>query len=292
MKASATVSPAAPLSDGQRAALIKLLADEDQAVYHAIRQKILSCGHPASIWLRPYALSEDPLTRRRVQEILDHLARQAADDQFLAFCLNQGEEFDVEQAAWMLALSRYPDVNVAAYSALLDSYAGDLRERSGPPRATLEALNEHLFEQLGFRGNEADYYDPDNSYLNRVVDRRTGNPISLSLVYLFLARRLQLPVTGIAMPGHFICRFQTSIETLYIDVFNQGRFLSKAECIRYLQQANGSQDVLLRPATPRRILLRMCSNLHQIYLQLRLKDETARLQRYVVALAKARTHPV
>jgi regulator of sirC expression with transglutaminase-like and TPR domain len=278
------------LSESQRVALLTLLADEDTTVYQAVRQKILSCGHAATGWLRAHALSEDPVTRRRVQDILDHLARQAADDRFLAVCLNQGEEFDVEQAVWMLALTRYPEINVSAYQALLDSYAGDLRERLDTlalGRETLRTINRYLFEELGFRGNEADYYDPDNSYLNRVIDRRTGNPISLCMVYLFLARRLHLPIAGIAMPGHFICRFQSSTDSVYIDSFNRGRLLSKADCVRYLQQASyGTHEGLLSPATPRRVLLRMCSNLHQIYLQLKLKDETDRLQRYVVALAK------
>jgi regulator of sirC expression with transglutaminase-like and TPR domain len=120
-----------------------------------------------------------------------------------------------------------------------------------------------------------------------VIDRRTGNPISLCMVYLFLARRLHLPVAGIGMPGHFLCRFQCPTDELYIDAFNRGKLLSRTDCVTYLVQTNyGFQEVLLAPATPRRILLRMCSNLHQIYLHLKLADETARLQRYIVALAK------
>jgi regulator of sirC expression with transglutaminase-like and TPR domain len=277
-------------TESQRSALLKLLSDDDPSVWHAVRGKILSTGHHAEKWLRPHTLSEDPVTRRRVQEILDHLARQAADDRFLAFCLKQGEDFDQEHAVWLLALTRYPEINVAAYQALLDSYAGDLRERIGgqpPSRETLLILNHYLFDELGFQGNESHYYDPDNSYLNRVIDRRTGNPISLCMVYLFVARRLQLPIAGVAMPGHFICRFQTSTEAAYIDTFNRGRLLSKADCVRYLQQSSyGTHEGVLSPASSRRALLRICSNLHQIYLQLKLKEEIARLQRYVVALAK------
>jgi regulator of sirC expression with transglutaminase-like and TPR domain len=284
-----TASARSPeLLESQKTALIKLLADEDPAVYHAVRQRILESGNNA--WLRPHALSPDPLTRRRVQEIIDHLARRETDDQFLAFCLNQGEDFDVETGAWLLALTRYPDINTAAYAALLDSYATDLQERLGSShldRNSLLVLNRYLFHELAFHGNETDYYNPDNSYLNRVIDSRTGNPISLSLLYLCLARRLNLPIAGIAMPGHFICRFQTPTETLYIDAFNHGRFLTKADCIRYLQQSNyGTQESYLNPASPRRLLLRICTNLHQIYSQLKLKDEAARLQRYVVALAR------
>jgi len=277
-------------SESQRAALVKLLADEDPTVYRTIRQRILECGPTASGWLQPHLLSREPVLRRRVQEIMDHLARQAADDHFLTFCLSQGEECDLERGAWLLAQTRYPDINVAAYQALLDSYVGDLRDRletGSPPRATLGQLNRYLFGELGFHGNELNYYEPDNSYVSRVLDRRTGNPISLCLVYLLVARRLHLPLTGIGMPGHFLCRYQSSTEEVYIDAFNQGRLLSKADCIRYLvQTSQGFQAGFLSPTTPRRILLRMCTNLHQIYQQLKQAEEAERLKRYFLALAK------
>src|SRR5216117_1009304 len=174
----ATEKPPA-LSEGQRNALIKLLSDEDPAVYHLVREKILSYGQTASAWVRPHVLSSDPILRRRAQEIIDYLARQSADNRFLAFCLSQhGEDLDVEQGTWLLAQTRYPDINVAGYQALLDSYAGDLRERinfGAKPDQILATINEYLFSELGFHGNEKNYYEPENSYFNRVVDRRTGN---------------------------------------------------------------------------------------------------------------------
>ena len=279
------------LSESQRTALIKLLPDEDPAVYHLVREKILSYGQTALAWVRPHVLSSDPILRRRAQEIIDYLARQSADNRFLSFCLSQhGEDLDVEQGSWLLSQTRFPDINIAAYQALFDSYAGDLREKidfGARPEQILATINHYLFSELSFHGNEQNYYEPENSYLNRVIDRRTGNPISLCMVYLFLSRRLHLPVTGIGMPGHFLCRFQCSTDELYIDAFNRGKLLSRTDCVKYLVQTNyGFQEGLLSPATPRRILLRMCSNLHQIYLHLKLAEETARLQRYIVALAK------
>src|SRR5256885_16284250 len=126
--AAAIVLPEA-LSESQREALLKLLADDDSAVYQTVRQKILSCGPTAAGWLRPHLLSREPALRRRVQEIILYFERQAADNRFLAFCLRHGEELDIEQGAWLLAQSRYPDINVEGYQALLDSYAADLRLR-------------------------------------------------------------------------------------------------------------------------------------------------------------------
>ena len=114
-----------------------------------------------------------------------------------------------------------------------------------------------------------------------------GNPISLCLVYLLLASRLQLPVTGIGLPGHFVCRYQSSSAEIYIDPFNRGKLLTKGDCIQYLLQSNYSvREDYLTPVSPRRLLLRVCGNLHQFYLHLEQNESAIRLQRYLVALAR------
>ncbi len=278
-------------TDSQKAALLKLLADEDAAVYHTIRNKILSFGQNATPWVQPHTLSSDPVLRRRAVEIVQYLARQSADNSFLAFCLNQGEDFDIEEGAFLLAQTQYPEINLAAYQALLDSYASDLRERidfGSSPQNILATINQYLFLEKGFYGNEQNFYEPDNSYLNRVIDRRTGNPISLCMIFYLVARRLRLPVVGIGVPLHFFCRFQTPTHELFIDAFHKGKILDKADCIKYLQQSRegGFKETYLSPLSSRRILLRMCYNLHLIYSQLNLAEEKARFQRYMVALAK------
>ena len=281
---------AGKLSPGERAALINLLADDDPVVYRMIRKKVLSFGPGVVEWLRPHTISSDPVLRRHALEIIDHFGKQRADDEFLAFCLKHGEEFDLETGAWLLARTSYPSINVEAYQALLDSYAANLTERIDPSNSAKEilaVLNQYLFKELCFGGNEANYYDPENSYLNRVLDRRTGNPINLSLLCLLLARRLQLPVVGIGLPGYFICGYQTSSEEIYLDAFNRGQLLTKADCVQYLQRGNYSlTEDFLAPVSARRMFMRICSNLHQIYSGLGLSHEVTRFQRYLVALAR------
>lgn len=285
-----SANPPAALTEGQRAALLTLLTDEDPAIYQVIRAKIIEQGQPAREWLRAHTLSSDPVLRRRAQEIVDYFERGAADNRFLAFCLSRGEDLDLEQAIWLLCQTQYPNINALAYSALFDSYAADLRARidfGAPLDRIIGTINFFLFNELGFTGNEKDYSDPENSYLNRVMDRRTGNPVSLCVVYLAVARRLRLPVTGIGMPGHFVCRLQTSRGEVYIDAFRKGRLMTKGDCIKFL--INSGQDFhdgFLAPVTPRRILVRICSNLHHIYSDLSLAEETTRFQRYIVALSK------
>jgi regulator of sirC expression with transglutaminase-like and TPR domain len=285
-----TITSPEELSQSQKTALLTLLTDDDPSIYRKIRQKIISFGPPSAEWLRPYALSRDPVLRRRAQEIVLSFDRQAADDAFLGFCLKHGEAFDLEEGAWKLAQTQYPDINVAGYQAVLDSFAADIGEslrEATQPEDILNTLNRYLFDELGFVGNEEQYYDPDNSYLNRVLDRRSGNPISSCLVYLLLARRLLLPITGIGLPGHFVCRYQSSSAEIYIDAFNRGKLMTKADCVQYLLQGNYSvRDDYLAPVSPRRILLRICGNLHQIYLQLEQAEASTRFQRYLVALAR------
>lgn len=278
------------LPDRQQAALLTLLGDEDASIYQAVREKILSCGPIARQWLQPHSLSSDPLLRRRAQELIRHFDRLSADDEFLAFCLRTGENFNLEEAAWLLARTLYPDINVEAYQALLDSFAGELRERlthCKRPGQKLGVVSDYLFTELSFTGNEREYYDPENSYLNRVLDRRTGNPINLCLFYILIARRLRLPVVGIGLPGHFLCRYQSSAEEIYIDPFNRGRRLTKADCVHHLVRSNYDlNDDYLTPVTPRRLFQRICHNLHQIYLQMEVLDEATRVQRYLVSLGK------
>ena len=278
------------LSESQKAALLTLLTDEDPAIYQRIRQQILALGPSATEWLRSHALSRDPVLRRRTQELVQVFDQQAADNTFLAFCLKSGEEFDLEQGVWLLAQTQYPAINVAGYQAMLDSYAADLRERLDPGAEAHEILgdvNGYLFEELGFIGNETNYYDPENSYLSRVLDRRTGNPINLCLVYILLARRLKLPISGIGLPGHFVCRYQSSSAEVYIDAFNRGQFLTKADCVQYLLHGSYSvSEDCLSPVTSRRFLLRICGNLHQIYMHLEQPETAIRFQRYLVALGK------
>ena len=278
------------VSQSQRVALLSLLGDEDPLVYRTVREKILSCGPPAAEWLRPHTMSNDPALRRRARQLVLHFDRQAADDHFLAFCLRHGEEFDLEQGAWMFAQTQYPLINVEAYQAVLDGYANELRGRFGStakPQDILTIINQYLFGELGFAGNGENYYDPENSYLNCVIDQRTGNPINLCLLYILLARRLRLPVAGIGLPGHFICRYQSTAVELYVDPFNHGKLLSKADCVQYLSRGNFSRrDDYLVPVSSRRLLLRICGNLHQVYQRVEQAAETVRLQRYLVALAR------
>jgi len=290
MPALESIQTQPALPEKQRAALISLLADDDPAVYEMVRSKLLAFGPTASQWLRPYTLSNDSTLRRRAVEIVVHQARRASDQRFLEFCKRNGEELDLEEAAGLLAQTRYPDANLDAYRALFDTWADELRSRiesAASSETVLSIINRFLYGELSFKGNEQYSFEPDACYLNRIVDKRAGNPIGLCAIYLFLARRLRLPVAGIGLPGHFLCRYQGSRQEIFIDCFRGGAFLSKADCVRSQQQTHfGYGENHLSPVSTRRILLRMCHNLVSTYGHLEMTDEARRVQRYVRALTK------
>src|SRR5580658_5938861 len=174
------------LEEKHRRALVSLLADDDAKVYRTVRQTILSYGPACSKWLREHTLSSDPVLRRRANEIIDHFARQDADNQFLAFCLNQGEDFDLEQGVLLLCRTQYPQINLEAYAALLDDYAGELRERldlNGAGAQIIRSINDFLFRELKFTGDEKNLYDPATSFFRKVLDRKKGNAVTLSVLY-------------------------------------------------------------------------------------------------------------
>jgi regulator of sirC expression with transglutaminase-like and TPR domain len=255
-----------------------------------VRTQLLHCGPEACEWLRPHLLSADPVMRRRALEVVNCLGRQNGDERFLDFCLHHGEDLDLELALGMLAQTQYPDINFEAYRALFDLWAEELRQGldfSAEPEEVLTQLNNYMFNELGFTCQPHGSCYPENCYLNRVTDRRLGNSISLCVVYMFIARRLRLPVTGVALPGHFICRFQTSTREWYIDASHQGKFWTKADCIRHLLSTQHSiRDGYLTPISSRRILLRVCATLHQAYAQMDMAEAATRVQRYLLALAK------
>ena len=185
------------------------------------------------------------------------------------------EPLDLARAALAIAHEEYPSLDEAAYLRKLDDIAAQVM-RSLPPGALPERrvgrLNLVLFRELGFRGNDADYYDPRNSFLNEVLDRRMGIPITLSVVYLEVARRCGLAAQGINFPGHFLCKVPLDEGELIVDPFHRGRLLGKEDLQKLLQSTSRDARLSarhLRAASGRDILSRMLLNLRAVYLERR-----------------------
>jgi regulator of sirC expression with transglutaminase-like and TPR domain len=195
------------------------------------------------------------------------------------------DEIELDRAALAIAQGEYKQLEPAPYLRRLDEMATELRPRLSPeesPERLIAQLNAYLFGEQAFHGNATDYYDPRNSYLNDVLDRRTGIPITLSLLYIELGRRVNLSVEGVGLPGHFIVRCPIGLEELLVDPFNQGALLSHADCAERLRQLYGNSlrftPELLRPSSRRDIVKRMLGNLKGCYLR---RGDVARALRAV-----------
>lgn len=205
----------------------------------------------------------------------DSKTRQARVQNRLAELMGQTEErINLAEAALVIAASEYPNLDAPLYLRRLDAMAQTIAGRVGgetDPFRTIAHINQFLFREEGFFGNRQEYYDPRNSFLNEVLDRKVGIPITLSTVYLEIAERLRFPLVGVGMPGHFLVKhpyFQ-----ILIDPFGQGRILTESDCRTRMEEVLGDSvefhKSFLDGVGKRHIVTRMLNNLRAIYLNAR-----------------------
>jgi regulator of sirC expression with transglutaminase-like and TPR domain len=216
--------------------------------------------------------------RRKLEDILARPDRQV----------------DLAEAALLVAAEEYPQLDVRAYLVRLDEMGCALRQRledePRPERAVM-ALNHYLFQEQGFRGNVEQYYDPRNSYLNEVLDRRTGIPITLSTVYMEVARRAGLEVEGVGLPGHFVVRIKTPLLPLLVDPFHGGTLLTEKDCQDRLDRIFSGkvklESKMLEPCRRKEMLERLLRNLKAIYLRDQDRDRALRVVDLIVRIQPA-----
>jgi regulator of sirC expression with transglutaminase-like and TPR domain len=188
--------------------------------------------------------------------------------------------------ALLIARDEYPKLDAALYDTMLQGHVEHLRPQVEAVDAwpqKMAAINRHLFDEVGYAGDSEHYYDPRNSYINEVFERRLGNPISLALVQIEVARRLGVPLDGVSFPGHFLVRLPVDDGVLVMDPFNRGRPLDEDELRqRARPHLNGEAPddralfQILNPATHRSILMRVLRNLHGVYAE---RDDWERASR-------------
>jgi regulator of sirC expression with transglutaminase-like and TPR domain len=187
------------------------------------------------------------------------------------------EKIDLIRSALTIARTEYPEVNVESYVARVDELARSAASRIadiGDPRDVIAALNHALFRDAGIQGDREAYYDPRNSFINEVLDRRLGIPITLALIYMEVGRRLGFPLFGVGMPGHFLLKhYDIDGSETIIDCFNGGDILSAQDCQRRLDEIYSGQ-MTLRPeflfaVSRRQMLTRILNNLKTFYLSAR-----------------------
>ena len=184
------------------------------------------------------------------------------------------ESINLAKAALYIAQEEYPELDPEEYLNALDTMATELETRlpsSRYPLRMIQSINQYLYEDLGFTGNKIDYYDPSNSFLNDVIERKTGIPITLALVYMEVSKRVNFPMVGIGMPGHFLIRPDIADIEIFVDAFNGGEVMFTQDCQERLSQIY-QQSVTLQPqflavVSNKQFLARILTNLKYIYLQ-------------------------
>jgi regulator of sirC expression with transglutaminase-like and TPR domain len=208
------------------------------------------------------------------------------------------EQFDLAEANLLIAAEIYPGLDVPACLARIDSIAAVIRSRLADDAFAEQkvlALNYCLFTEMGFTGNADDYYDPRNSYLNEVLERRTGIPLTLSILYMEVGRRIGLNLKGVSFPGHFLVKLGVRRGQLVLDPFAGGRTQSEAALRERLAGVMPTGDAgalpldrFLEAATPRQIIARMLRNLKKVYLESgHLEQALAVMQRMLVVVPES-----
>ena len=181
-------------------------------------------------------------------------------------------EVELDRAALLIAAEEYPELEIKKYLEHLDAFAEQARSQLDPaatPLTQIAALRDLLFGELGFRGNSENYFDARNSFLNDVIDRRMGLPITLSVILIEVGRRIGLKLLGVGMPGHFIVKYEDGETQILIDPFNGGQLISPERCRELIEQMYGSalqfDPSFLNAVSRKQILMRMLQNLKGVY---------------------------
>lgn len=275
--------------------LIRLLDDEDEKVYSNIRDRFISYGEMSSDFLKNYTEDDNILLRNRANEIISAINIDKLEKEFQAISERKNI---LEEAVFLIAEFGYPGYNKQKYRDKLSAMASEIRQklvsvdsdlRNIGAVSKLNAVNAYLFEQAGFTGNKDDYYDTDNSYINRVIDTKLGIPISLSAIYILIARRLGLPVFGVNLPGHFIVKYSDEKDEYFVDPFNQGIIVSKDEAAEFIKNIGMTDQELesipyLKTVEDKDIVLRMLRNLSEIYKDRKDEIRVGQIDRLMLSL--------
>src|SRR5581483_3270667 len=258
------------IADSELRSLFSLLDDPDERIARAVIERILQRGSDAIAPLTVFAeRASNALAKERAEKITHEFSTASLAHEFEA--LNEelalGRTHALERGVFLVARFGNPALDWSPIREELDGFARMLNARLAGLSSALEILDEvnhFFFEDLRFRGNQAKFMEPENSYIDRVVERRTGIPISLAAVYLLVVRtRLGLPFSGASAPGHFLVRYDgLRGEPLFIHAFNSGVILRERDIKHYLNSSGlPFNRQFLDPAPPRAILLRMIRNL-------------------------------
>jgi len=250
-------------------ALVALLEDDSAFVQERVTARLRELGMSAVPMVEAEAAKADARTRKRIRSVLESIRRDALLSEFAA--LARAPVFDLERGAFLLARTAYPTLDEHAYHRQLDDLAQAVQESLTAAASPVEIVSRFariLYGPAGLTGDFEDYYDPANSYINCVLDRRRGIPISLSAIGLFVARRVGLPFVGISMPARFLLAYENPDARILIDPCEHGKIVTPEECRDRLDRLGVAwRESHLATVAHRDIMFRMLINLITIFQQ-------------------------
>jgi regulator of sirC expression with transglutaminase-like and TPR domain len=259
--------------------LFALLDDPQPVVQVSVEERLLELGEAVVPFLRELVIEKNGENSEQVENyvkrIRTHFAVQRISDDFE----NSDSAIDLEAGVYTIISFGYPGANVVEVRKRLDEMAHDIAVLAGTRSTAFERfmrMRSYLFSELGFIGNREDYYNPDNSYINKVLEMRRGIPISLSVLMMLLGKRLDIPLLGIGMPMHFLLQFDDGTRNFYVDPFTSGMIITSEQCQAMLSSSGIKLTPdMLSPVTDRDILERMWRNLYLAYQQNDRMDEAS-----------------
>jgi len=282
-------------SDSTIHALLRLLSDPNEQVARTIQDQLARLG-PGVLPFLEQARTEDTSLEPRVANIKEEIRFGQLKDEFQRFVSHRARQEDWEHGAFLIAKLAYPDLSIPHYVECLDHLAEEFRTKwlatEYPSGKAARQLSTFLFKDKGFSGNRTQYYDPDNSYMNCVIETRQGIPISLSALYVFVGKRLGLPLAGVGMPGHFLVKLEGETPPQFVDCFNGGTILREQDCEQFITASGLQYDpkFLEKSSTPT-MLARMLRNLLSIYEQEPEEHMAHRVQALLQLLENERPDP-
>ncbi|MEC7641116.1 MAG: transglutaminase family protein [Nitrospinota bacterium] len=276
-------------TDKQISSLIKLMDDRDSFVRSRARERLVELGQDALPFLDIAAKDEKPGTRAIARDIIHAVCTRQLEKKFRRLATPGANQMDLEEGMILIMEFGFPHVERRQVCDTLDQMAHELLSRifpQDPPIEVVQKLTHFLFFEKAFSGNRQNYYHSDNSYLNKVLELKTGLPITLSALCVLLGKRLRRPISGVGLPGHYIAQYSSAEGPIYFDPFHSGRIMTREECKELVSRLGFQfEEHHLLPATNRETLLRMMNNLANSYHENQEKEKSEQLAVFINILS-------
>ena len=252
------------MEDKEIKALISLLDDDDASIVSHVEEKILSMGNQVIPLLETeWESNFNPVIQKKIEEIIHALQFDYLKSQLVAWKEHGGE--DLLEGMWLIATYMYPDIELLSLKQEIEQIYQEAWREFRPkihPYDQIKILNNVLFSTYKFSANTKNFHTPGNSMINVVLQTKKGNPISLSVIYMLIAQKLELPVFGVNLPNLFICTYKTPEIQFYINAFNRGLIFSRADIEQYVSHLHITPvDLFFEPCANLDIIKRVLRNL-------------------------------